>query len=66
MDKRVSTAAEAVADSGMPPRQYQLLHPAARLSDAERDQLVAALAAMGDEADDRGDDDRSGPNRGPG
>ena len=56
----------------MPPRQYQLMHPAARLSDAERDQLVAALAQMagedrsGEDGDDRGSDDRSGSNSGPG
>lgn len=66
-------AADVVAEGGMPPRQYRLAHPAARLSDAERDQLVAALEQMaGERGDQRGrererdDADRSGSNRGPG
>lgn len=42
-------AAEAVADRSMPPRRYTLLHPDARLSDAERRELVAALEAMDDD-----------------
>lgn len=50
-------AAEAVEDGSMPPGQYQLLHPDARLSDAEAAALVAALEAMDpDEAADRDDD----------
>ena len=53
-------AAEEVEDGSMPPSQYQLLHPDARLSDAEVAQLVAALEAM-DEGDRGGDDDNSGP-----
>ena len=49
-------AAEAVADGSMPPRRYTLLHPSARLTDAEKAALLAALAAM-----DEGDDDRRQP-----
>jgi heme-binding protein len=52
-------AAEAVADGSMPPRRYVLVHPDASLSDADRQALVAALAAM-----DRGPGDRSGPGGG--
>jgi len=55
-------AAEVVDEGGRPPRQYQLIHSAARLSAAERDQLVAALTQMAGE--DRGGDDRSGPGGG--
>jgi hypothetical protein len=44
----------------MPPRRYQLAHPDARLSAAERQQLIAALTAM----DDGDDDGRRGSNRG--
>ena len=51
-------AAEQVEEGSMPPSQYQLLHPAARLSDAEVDQLVAAFEAM--DQDDRGDNDGHG------
>jgi Haem-binding domain len=39
-------AADAVADAEMPPRRYQLVYPDAALSDAERQVLVDALAAM--------------------
>ena len=45
-------AAEAIENGSMPPRQYKLVHPDARLSDADRAELIAALEAM---------DDRSGP-----
>lgn len=38
-------AAEAVREGEMPPRSYLLLHPEARLSDAEREQLAAGLDA---------------------
>jgi hypothetical protein len=53
---RADKAAEAVADGEMPPRRFKLLHPEARLSDDEADQLIAALDAMN--ADRR---DSSGP-----
>ncbi len=46
-------AAEAVVDGSMPPGRYTLLHPGARLSDAERAELVAAFEAM-DDLDDGG------------
>jgi len=38
-------AAEAVRDGEMPPRSYTLLHPEARLTDAEREQLARGLDA---------------------
>lgn len=59
-------AADAVADGSMPPGQYTLVHRGATLSDAEADQLIAALEAMDDgggvDRSDRGggDDDGSG------
>ena len=45
-------AAQEIENGSMPPRQYKLVHPDARLSDADRAELIAALEAM---------DDRSGP-----
>ncbi|MFN2506130.1 MAG: heme-binding domain-containing protein [Acidimicrobiales bacterium] len=54
---------EAVGDGSMPPRNYRLLHPDARLSDAEKTALIGALQALADEGED---EDRSGSNRGPG
>jgi hypothetical protein len=53
-------AAESVLDGSMPPRGYRLLHPGARLSDAERQVLVDALTALAAE------DDASGRGRGRG
>jgi hypothetical protein len=48
-------AAEAIAEGEMPPRQYLLLHPDARLSDAEEQQLMAAFEQLeGGGGDDRG------------
>ena len=44
-------AAETVQDGSMPPRQYTLLHPNARLSAAEKAELVAAIEGM--DRDDR-------------
>lgn len=38
-------AAEAVREGEMPPRSYVLLHPEARLTDAEREQLARGLDA---------------------
>lgn len=38
-------AAEVVADGEMPPGYYTLLHPTARLSEAERGELEAGLRA---------------------
>jgi len=49
-DDDFDDAAEAIADGSMPPRQYLLNHPAARLSDDEEAVLIAALEAM-DERD---------------
>jgi hypothetical protein len=36
-------AAEAVRDGSMPPLQYKPLHPAGRLSDAEREELARGI-----------------------
>lgn len=38
-------AAEAVREGEMPPRSYLLLHPEARLTDAEREQLARGFDA---------------------
>jgi hypothetical protein len=57
-DGEADDAAEVVADAEMPPRRYTLVHPDAALSDAERQLLVEALAAMDRY---RGGGDRSGP-----
>ena len=49
-------AAETVRDRSMPPTQYLLAHPSARLSDAELAAVESGLAAtFGDE--DESDDD---------
>lgn len=39
-------AAEALVEGSMPPRRYTLLHPDARLSEAERQALVDALREL--------------------
>ena len=43
---------DAVEDGDMPPRSYTMLHPEARLTDAEREVLVEALRGL--EGDDDG------------
>jgi hypothetical protein len=45
-------AAEVVADGSMPPMQYRLLHPDARLSNAEKADLMAALEQLDLDGDD--------------
>jgi hypothetical protein len=55
-------AADTIEEGSMPPSQYKLLHPAARLSDTERQRLIAAFEQL-DDGEDRGGD---GDNRGPG
>ena len=60
-DGDADDAAESVADGSMPPRNYTLLHPDARLSDEEKAALIRELEAMEDAGDDR-----SGSNRGRG
>jgi hypothetical protein len=47
--------ADAVEDGSMPPLQYRLVHPEARLSPAERQTLIDALDAL-----EGGGGDRSG------
>lgn len=39
-------AAETIADGSMPPRPFRLLHPDARLSDVEEQQLIAAFQQL--------------------
>ena len=39
-------AIDVLRDGSMPPGQYELMHPGARLDDEEVDRLVAALEAM--------------------
>jgi hypothetical protein len=41
----MAAAAEKVAEGEMPPLQYKLAHSGARLSDAEKQQLIAGLKA---------------------
>ncbi len=41
-------AAEEIENGSMPPRQYRLMHPGARLSDKERRALIAALEQIDD------------------
>ncbi len=48
-------AAEEVADEEMPPWNYVLLHPEARLSDAEKKELIAGLRATFGGEDHDGD-----------
>lgn len=63
-DNDVDDLAEVVAEGSMPPRNYRLLHPDARLSDAEKAVLLRELRLLAEEGEDRGeDDDRSGSNR---
>jgi hypothetical protein len=57
-DGEADDAAEVVAEGSMPPRRYVLVHPDAKLSEAERQVLADALEAM-----DRG---RGGHRSGPG
>jgi mono/diheme cytochrome c family protein len=42
----VEELVEVIADGEMPPANYALIHPDARLSDAERATLIAAMRAM--------------------
>ena len=62
-------AAELVAQGEMPPTRYSAVHPEAQLSAAERQTLVAALAAFGGDGRGRpsgsGGSDGRGRNQGP-
>ncbi len=61
-DNDADDAAETIEDGSMPPRQYRLMHSDARLSDAEKELLIAALLSIdGEHGDDRDDGDNSGP-----
>jgi mono/diheme cytochrome c family protein len=51
-------SAEHVSEGEMPPFQYTIMHPAARLSDAQRQALIAGLlATFGGEAGESGGGD---------
>lgn len=45
-------AADEVEDGDMPPAQYRLAHPAARLTAEERQVLIDAFEALDDDRDD--------------
>ncbi|MFN8638919.1 MAG: heme-binding domain-containing protein [Dehalococcoidia bacterium] len=48
--RRAGQAAEAIREGGMPPALYLPTHPEARLSAAEKDELLkGVIATMGDE-----------------
>ena len=61
-DNDADDLAEVVEEGSMPPRNYRLVHPEARLSEDERAALVRELEAL--EEAQGGGGDRSGPNRG--
>lgn len=62
-DNDADDAAETIADGSMPPRQYELMHPDARLSDAEQELLIAALLSIDgqDEGSEGTGEDNSDP-----
>lgn len=64
-DNDADDAAEAVADGSMPPERYVMLHPDARLTDAERRQLIDTLNALegADEDENEGDEGGAGEDR---
>ena len=62
--KNAEDAAEEFAEGEMPPKQYLLAHSEARLSDAERSDLIRGLrATLGDEDEGGGGDDDGGRRR---
>jgi mono/diheme cytochrome c family protein len=52
--KNADEAAEVVEKGEMPPWQYLPAHPEARLTDAEKAELAAGLAALGGDGKGRG------------
>lgn len=61
--EELDEAADTIEEGSMPPSQYKLLHPDARLSAAERQRLIAAFEQM----DENGGEATSGEdNSGPG
>lgn len=54
-DEELDDSADEIADGSMPPSQYQLLHPDARLSADEQRLLIEAFEQLD------GGDDNSGP-----
>ena len=61
-DNDAGDAAETVEEGSMPPSRFTIAHPGARLSDQEKQLLIAALKEM----DGASDDDSGGRNRGRG
>lgn len=61
-DGDADDAADAVEDGSMPPRNYTLLHPDARLSPEQKAALIRELEAL----EEAGEEDHSGSNRGRG
>ena len=59
--KEANEAAEVVRNGEMPPLQYRLLHPEARLSDAEREQLARGLALTFAGGTEQEDEDAGAP-----
>jgi len=67
--KELDDAGETIEEGEMPPSQYVLAHPDAKLSDAEKERLIAAFDVLEESYDDAGqggNEDRSGSNSGPG
>lgn len=57
-------AAEVIAEGEMPPNRYTIVHPAALLTDAEKEELMQGLArTIGAELDGGDDDNRGGGSR---
>lgn len=57
-EQEADKAAETVRDDEMPPRDYALIHPSARLTSDQKAALIAGLTAtFGDEGGRNGDDD---------
>jgi hypothetical protein len=50
--EELDEAADTIEDGEMPPRQYELAHPDARLSDEEKRTLVAAYERQAEAYDD--------------
>lgn len=44
--QRIREMVEVVTEGSMPPLSYEILHPSARLSGADKEQLIAALRAL--------------------
>jgi len=61
-ESELDDLAESIRDERMPPDRYRLLHPTARLTEAEKDELLAGLektfgSELGSEEDEDETDD---------